>query len=75
MNDEFQVSDAEIKAHIDLIVLWMMKYGNLNKGEALRIFHNANLHLTQTGEYNKTFLHEDPYYWAMSLLKGFDRFC
>ncbi|MCB0032842.1 MAG: hypothetical protein KDE51_02390 [Anaerolineales bacterium] len=71
-DDEFQITPSEVKQYTDLMILWMMTYGLIEKGEAIKRLEDKNLIIKDNGEYNQMTFHEEPYYWAMRLLLGFE---
>ena len=64
--------EAETKIYYELITLCLIEYGNLEKQEAQRLIADSKIFNLPTEMSKLLFFHEEPYYWAMSLIYGWE---
>ncbi|HSH01801.1 MAG TPA: hypothetical protein VLL52_04720 [Anaerolineae bacterium] len=69
--NEYVPTENEAQEHIELIILWLMHYGNLEKPEAITKLIQANIIFDKSNQLSLMFFHEEPYYWAMEIIFGF----
>lgn len=67
---EYMIGAEDLEKYHDEIVFFLQKYGNLNKVSAEKLLKKSNIlpNLDDDAD-TGVFFHEEPYYWAMTLIQ------
>ena len=69
MSEDEKQFRIDLREHLDLEVLCLVQYGGMNIEQAYNeVFRNPPFSEDFTGKTEDIVFHEEPYYWAMSVL-------